>query len=58
MGDDGKLDLSLEKANQINHDVMIVPVQILGDRDGEWNHDDYKTDAYYGNPLTGFTAAP
>ena len=58
VGADGKLDYSLEKSNQFNHDVMIVPVQILGDQDGQWNHDAWKTDAFYGNPLTGFSPAP
>ena len=58
VGDDGKLDYSLEKSNQFHHDVMIVPVQILDDQDGQWNHDEWKTDAFYGNPLTDFTPAP
>jgi len=58
VGDDGKLDYTLEKSNQFNHDVMIVPVQILDDQDGQWNHDAWKTDAFYGNPLTDFSPAP
>jgi hypothetical protein len=37
---------------------MIVPVQILDDQDGQWNHDEWKTDAFYGNPLTDFSPAP
>jgi hypothetical protein len=37
---------------------VIVPVQIIGDQDGPWNKTAWKTDAFYGNPLTGFTAVP
>ncbi len=37
---------------------VIVPVQILGDQDGPWKHTEWSTDAFYGNPLTGFNAAP
>lgn len=28
------------------------------DFSGKWNKTAYKTDAYHGNPLTGFTATP
>jgi len=37
---------------------VIVPVQVIGDQDGMWNKTAWKTDAFYGNPLTGFTALP
>jgi hypothetical protein len=33
-----------------------VAVQVLGDADGPWDKNAWKTDAFYGNPLTGFTA--
>jgi hypothetical protein len=39
-------------------DRFIFPVQIIGDQDGKWNKTAYKSDAYYGNPLTGFSPAP
>jgi hypothetical protein len=35
---------------------ILVPVTIKGDRDGAWNHDAWKTEALYGNPLKGFSA--
>lgn len=34
----------------------VLPVQIIGDQDPGYNRDAWKTDALYGNPLTGFTA--
>jgi hypothetical protein len=33
-------------------------VKILGDEDGPWNKNAWKSEAFYGNPLSGFTAAP
>ena len=36
----------------------IVPVTIVGDQDGPWDRAAWKTDAFYGNPLTGFTVLP
>jgi len=35
-----------------------VPVQIIGDEDGNWNRTACRTEAFYGNPLTGFTTLP
>jgi hypothetical protein len=56
--DDGTLDDAVNTANHIG-DIrrMVVPVKIIGDQDGNWDKDAWKTDAFYGNPLTGFTAA-
>lgn len=34
---------------------VIVAVRILDAQDGPWNKAAWKTDAFYGNPLTGFT---
>ncbi|MCC7493778.1 MAG: hypothetical protein IT204_15590 [Fimbriimonadaceae bacterium] len=31
----------------------VVPTKVLGDLDGKWNHDAWKTDAFYGNPPAG-----
>jgi hypothetical protein len=55
---DGSLDDTVSTANNIG-DIrrMIVPVTILGDQDGTWDKTAWKTDAFYGNPLTGFTWA-
>ena len=55
---DGKFDNGIAAANKLGSDRVIVPVTILGDQDGAWNKAAWKTDAFYGSPLTGFTAAP
>lgn len=54
----GKFDNGIATANKLGSDIVIVPVQIIGDQDGMWNKTAWKTDAFYGNPLTGFTALP
>ena len=33
----------------------VVRVQVLGSEDGNWDRNAWRTDAFYGNPLTGFT---
>ncbi|HSS22129.1 MAG TPA: hypothetical protein VLL54_18815 [Pyrinomonadaceae bacterium] len=54
---DGKLvDNGIAKNNKLGNNRIIVPVQVLGDSDGTWDKLAWKTDAFYGNPLTGFTA--
>jgi hypothetical protein len=55
---DGSLDDTISAANNLG-DIrrMIVPVKILGDQDGNWDKNAWKTDAFYGNPLVGFAAA-
>lgn len=56
---EGKLvDNGIATANKLGNKRIIVPVQVLGDSDGVWDKTAWKTDAFYGNPLTGFTAAP
>jgi len=55
-GPNGKLDNGLASSNKLGSDRVIVPVQIIGDQDGQWDRAAWKTDAFYGNPLTGFTA--
>ena len=32
------------------------PAQVIGDLDGQWDRNAYKTDAFFGNPLSGFVA--
>lgn len=54
----GKFDNGIASSNKLGSDIVIVPVQIIGDQDGVWNKTAWKTDAFYGNPLTGFTALP
>jgi hypothetical protein len=55
---DGKFDNGIASANKLGSDRVIVPVQIIGDQDGQWDRAAWKTEAFYGNPLTGFTALP
>jgi hypothetical protein len=58
VGPDGKLDNGVATSNKLGSDRVIVPVQIIGDQDGAWDKTAWKSDAFYGNPLTGFTALP
>jgi hypothetical protein len=53
----GKFDNGIATSNKLGSDRVIVPVQIIGDGDGTWDKNAWK-DAFYGNPLTGFTALP
>lgn len=56
---EGKLvDNGIGASNKLGNSRIIVPVQVLGDSDGPWDKNAWKTDAFYGNPLTGFTAPP
>lgn len=55
---DGKFDNGIAGSNKLGSNRVIVPVQIIGDQDGQWDKTAWKTDAFYGNPLTGFTPAP
>jgi hypothetical protein len=55
VGPDGKLENGIAPANKLGNDRVIVPVMILGEQDGKWDRTAWKTDAFYGNPLTGFT---
>jgi hypothetical protein len=55
VGPDGKFVSAIASANKLGSDRSIIPVQIIGDQDGKWNKTAYKADAFYGNPLTGFT---
>jgi hypothetical protein len=57
-GPDGLVDNGIGTANKLGSKRIIVPVQIIGDQDGAWDKAAWKTDAFYGNPLTGFTALP
>ena len=54
----GKFDNGIATSNQLGSDRVIYPVQIIGDQDGTWNKTAWQTDAFYGNPLKGFTALP
>ena len=58
VGPDTKFNNGIGVANKLGNDRVIFPVQIIGDQDGTWDRMSWKTDAFYGNPLTGFTAVP
>jgi hypothetical protein len=54
-GSDYKIvDTGIGKQNNMGTLRVIVPAQIVGDQDGTWDRNAYKTDAFFGNPLTGF----
>lgn len=55
---EGSFGNGIATANKLGTKGVIVPVKVLGTADGAWNKLAWKTDAFYGNPLTGFTAIP
>jgi hypothetical protein len=54
---DGSFDNGIATANKLGSDRVIVPVQVIGNQ-SPWDQSAWKTGAFYGNPLTGFTALP
>lgn len=57
VGADGKIvDNGIAKANKLGGVRMVLPVAIVSEADGKWDRAAWKTDAMYGNPLSGFTA--
>ena len=56
VGPNGKIDNGIASANKLGTRRVIVPVTIIGDQDGQWDRAAWKNEAFYGNPLTGFTA--
>lgn len=55
---DGSFDNGIATANKMGDNVTIVPVKVIGSQDGVWDRLAWKTGAFFGNPLTGFTAPP
>lgn len=53
----GKFDTGIAAANKLGSNRAIVPVQVIGSLE-PWDHTAWKTDAFYGNPLSGFVAPP
>ncbi len=51
---DGKLDNGIASSNKLGSDRVIVPVQVIGTQE-PFDRTAWKTGAFYGNPLTGFT---
>ena len=57
VGADGKIvDNGIGKSNNLGAPRIILPIQILDAGDGDWNKAAWKTEAFYSNPLSGFTA--
>lgn len=56
VGPNGKVDNGIATANKLGTGRVIAPVTVIGDQDGLWDRTGWKTEAFYGNPLTGFTA--
>ncbi len=55
---DGNFDNGIATANKMGEDATFVPVKVIGTQDGVWDRLAWKTGAFYGNPLTGFTVPP
>ena len=54
-GSDYKIaDNGIVKQNNLGILRVLVPAQIIGDQDGQWDRNAYKGDAFFGNPLNGF----
>ncbi|HEV7397650.1 MAG TPA: hypothetical protein VGN86_14165 [Pyrinomonadaceae bacterium] len=49
------VDNGVATANKLGWYGLILPVKVLGASDGTWDATAWKTMAYYGNPLTGFS---
>ncbi len=55
IGKDGKpVSNGIAEQNNVKLVGLIVPVQFISDQEGIWNKQAWKTEAYFGNPLTGF----
>ena len=55
MGANGQLvETGIGPQNNLGTGRIIVTAQIIGDQDGQWDRNAYKTDAFFGNPLSGF----
>jgi len=58
VGAEGSFDNGIATANKLGTLGVVVPARVIGTQDGVWNKLAWKTEAFYGNPLTGFTAIP
>lgn len=47
--------IGYDKASEKTNNRQVIPVRVLGNQDGNWDRNAWKTDAFFGNPLTGFT---
>ena len=55
VNEDGSFDNGIASASKLGSNKVIIPVNVVGDLPRPWNNQAWKTDAFYGNPLTGFT---
>ena len=54
MGSNGQLvDTGIGTNNNLGTGRIVVTTQIVGDQDGQWDRNAYKTEAFFGNPLSG-----
>ena len=54
-GSDYKIaDNGIAKQNNLGTLRVVIPAQIIGDQDGQWDRNAYKTEAFFGSPLSGF----
>ena len=54
-GSDYKIaDNGIVKQNNLGTLRVLIAAQIIGDQDGPWDRNAYKTDAFFASPLTGF----
>jgi hypothetical protein len=60
VGPDGKLvDNRIASGNGMAWDnFLFVPVLVVGDSDGTWDRNAWKTETFYGHPLNGFSWPP
>ena len=49
------VDTGIGKQNNMGTLRVVVPAKIIDDQDGQWDRNAYKTDAFFGNPLSGFS---
>jgi len=56
MGPGGKLvDTGIGHQSSLGTGRIVIPVQVVGDQDGTWDKNAWKSEAFYGNPLNGFS---
>ena len=55
MKEDGSFDNGIAEANKLGSKRVIVPVVVIGEQ-SPWDREAWKSGAFYGNALKGFTA--
>jgi hypothetical protein len=53
---DGKFDNGIARTNKLGSNRVIVPAQVMGNTE-TWDKTAWQAGAFYGNPLSGFSAA-